>query len=128
MKFFVIIYNGFIWGLLVAIIAINSFWLDMRISVGLIIPIAILISVIAGLLAKKQVIISRGFTLVNFILCFMLAFLVLGGKRLTVVPASIIRESIRMTSIGFPVINQVLILFFSLGLILIWIWRPTSKH
>ncbi|MDF9409997.1 hypothetical protein L7E55_16870 [Pelotomaculum isophthalicicum JI] len=128
MKLFVLIYNGFIWGLLAAIIAINSLWLDMRISVGLIIPLVILISIIAGLLTRKQVIIKRSFTLANFILCFILAFLVLGSKRLTVVPASIIRESIKMTKIRFSVIDLILIISLALGLILIWIWRPTSKN
>jgi len=127
MKYFVIIYNGFIWGLLAAVMAVNSLWLDMRINLGLIIPLVILISIIAGLTAGKQVVIKRNFTLANLILCFMLTFLVLGGERLAVVPASIIREGIKITSIGFPVINLALILSLALGLILICMWRPKNR-
>lgn len=128
MKFFILIYNGFIWGLLAAVMATRSLWLDMRISIGLIIPTIILFTIIVGLIAKNRLIITLKFTLVNLILCFILTFLVLGTKRLAVVPASIIRESIKMTSISFSVVNWVLLISLALGLIVIWLWRPVSKY
>ncbi len=128
MRYFVLIYNGFIWGLLVAVMATNNFWLDMRISDGLIIPVVILIAIIIGLITKNKLIMTARFTLVNFILCFILAFSVLGTKRLAVVPASIMRETIKMTSISFSVINWVLIISLILSLIVIWVWRPKSKY
>ena len=127
MKFVVLIYNGLIWGMLVAVMATRNLWLDMRIEVGLIIPTVILISIIGGLIAGNKLIKSPGFALANLILCFILTFLVLGTKRLAVVPASIIRETIYMTSLGFSVINWGLIMALILGLIVIWIWRPHSS-
>lgn len=127
MKFFILIYNGFIWGLLAAVLITRNLWLDMRISVGLIIPTIMLITIIGGLIAGNKLIKTSGFTLVNLIICFILIFLVLGAKRLAVVPASIIRETINMTSISFSVINWVLLISLALGLIVIWIRRPRSK-
>lgn len=128
MKFFILIYNGFIWGLLVAVMATRSLWLDMRISIGMIIPTIILFTIIVGLIAKNRLIITLKFTLVNLILCFVLTFLILGTKRLAVVPASIIRESIKMTSMSFSIVNWVLLISLALGLIVIWVWRPMSKY
>lgn len=127
MKFFILIYNGFIWGLLAAVMITRSQWIDMRISVGLIIPTVILISVIVALIAKNKLIITSKFTFANIIVCFIVAFLVLGTKRLAVVPASIIRETINMTSISFSVINWGILICLALGLIAIWLWRPKSN-
>jgi len=124
MKFFILIYNGFIWGLLAAVLITRSQWIDMRISVGLIIPAVLLITIIGALIARKKLIITAKFTLANVIGCFVLTFLVLGTKRMAVVPASIIRETINMTSISFSVINWVLLTGLALGLITIWMRRP----
>lgn len=128
MKIFYFIFNGLIWGLLVAVMANNNFWLDMRIKVGLIIPSVISITVIGGLIAKNRLITSPVFTLVNFFICFIITFLLLGTKRLAVVPASIIRETIHMTSLSFSVINWILIITLALGLITIWFWRSIGKN
>ena len=123
MRLFTLIYNSLIWGLLVAVMATNSLWLDMRIQVGLIIPSVMFISVMLGLITKNKLIGTAGFTSVNLSLCFILTFLVLGTQRLAVLPASIIRETLTMTSLSFSVINWGLISSLTLGLIVIW----TSK-
>ena len=128
MRYFAWIYNGFVWGLLAAIIAFNNQWLEMRVNIGYLIPAVMLIAMIAVLTVKKQVIITAKFTALNLLLCFLLIYGILGTKRLTVVPAAIIRESIKMTDIGFPAINLVLILCLMLGFITILIWRPNTEH
>lgn len=126
MRYFILLYNSLLWGLLVAVMTTNSLWLDMRIKVGLIIPAVVLISMSVALFVQIRLIRTPRFALLNLILCFIVTYLVLGAKRLVVLPASIIRETINMTGISFSVINWGLIIFLILGLIIIWICRP--KH
>jgi hypothetical protein len=127
MRYFALIYNGFIWGLLTAVIAFNNQWLEMRINIGYIIPVVMSIVMIAGLTFKKPVIMAARFTLLNLVSCFLISYLILGSKRLTVVPAAIIREAIQKTDITFPAINMALISCLMLGLIAILIWRPKNN-
>lgn len=128
MRYFSLIYNGFIWGLLAAIIAFNNQWLEMRINIGYIIPVVMLIVMIAVLMYKKPVIMTPRFSLLNLASCFLICYLILGSKRLTVVPAAIIREALKMTDIAFPTINMVLIACLMLGLITIFIWKPKNNN
>ena len=128
MRYFILVYNGLLWGMLAAVLATRSFWLDMRINAGLIIPVVILITVIAGLLAKNKLRMTPEFTLVNFVLCLILVFFALGMKRLAVIPASIIRESINMSSLSFSFINWVLIISLTLGLVIILTSKAKSKE
>lgn len=128
MRLFSLIYNGFVWGLLVAVVAINSQWLDMRFSVGLLIPVVVVLAVIAGLIWKKPLNLSVRFTTVNLLISLSLAFLVLGAQRMTVVPAAIIREAVKITDVGFPTINLVLIVCLIIGLAAIGIWKPGKKY
>ena len=127
MRYFILVYNGLLCGMLAAVLATRSFWLDMRINAGLIIPVVILITVIAGLLAKNKLRMTPEFTLVNFVLCLILVFFALGMKRLAVIPASIIRESINMSSLSFSFINWVLIISLTLGLVIILTSKAKSK-
>ena len=127
MRYFILVYNGLLWGLLAAVLATRSLWLDMRINAGLIIPVVILMTIIAGLIANNKLRITPEFTLVNLVFCFTLIFFVLGIKRLAVIPASIIRESINMSGLSFSFINWVLIIFLTLGLIIILTGRTKSK-
>ena len=87
MKIFSLLYNSFIWGLLTAIIAFQNEWLEMRISVGLIVPIVMILVASVVLISKKPVNLSGKFTSANLLASLLLAFLVLGSKRLLVVPA-----------------------------------------
>jgi hypothetical protein len=128
MRFFILTYNGLIWGLLAAVMVTRNLWLDMRINVGLIIPLVILITIIVGFIAKNKLGTASGFTLVNLISCFILTYLVLGTIRLAVVPASIIRETIKMTGLSFSVINWFLIIVLALGLMIIWVGERKSKY
>jgi len=128
MRYFILIYNGFVWGLLTAIIAFNNQWLEMRINIGYLIPAVMLVVLIAVLTSKKTVIITGKFTAVNLFLCFILTYGVLGTKRLTVVPAAIIREAIKMTDVKFAAVNLFLVLCLTLGLITILLCRPKGEH
>ncbi|MCB8816673.1 hypothetical protein [Desulfosporosinus shakirovi] len=128
MRLFALIYNTFVWGLLTAIIAFNNQWLEMRINIGYIIPVIMFILITAVLIYKKPVIMTVRFTLLNLMSCFLLVYFIIGSKRLTVVPAAIIREAINKTDITFPAINMFLILCLGLGLIVIWLWKPKSSQ
>ena len=128
MQVFTLIYNSFIWGLLAAVLITRSHWLDMRVSVGPIIPAVIVIAVIAGLITKSKLVTTFRFTIVNLVSCSILVFLALGTQRLAVVPASILRETIQATSVSFSTINPALLICLALGLIAIWLGKPVRKH
>ncbi|MEN6327738.1 MAG: hypothetical protein ABFD18_16235 [Syntrophomonas sp.] len=127
MRIFSLLYNGFIWGLLAAIIAFQNEWLEMRISIGLIIPIVMLLVIVAGLISQKLSGISAGTTSINLLASLLIAFLILGGKRLAVVPAAMIRELIRRPDIGFSSVNLALILCLAVGLVVIGSWELRNK-
>lgn len=126
MRIFALLYNGFIWGLLVAIIAFQNEWLEMRISVGLIIPAIMLLVVAIALITKKRFEMPAGFTTVNLLVSLLAAFLILGSKRLGVVPAAMIREAVHRPDIGFPSINLFLMLGLITGLTVIWLRKPRN--
>jgi len=74
MRIFSLLYNGFIWGLLVAIIAFQNEWLEMRISIGLIIPAIMLLVVAIALITKKRFEMPAGFTTLNLLVSLLAAF------------------------------------------------------
>ncbi len=127
MRIFSLLYNGFIWGMLIAIMAFQNEWLEMRVNIGLIIPAVMFLVTAVVLLMKKPLNLSGRFTAVNLFVGVWAAFLILGSKRLLVVPAAMIREAIKMTDLGFSTINLVLIIGLIAGLTAIWVGKPTNQ-
>ena len=127
MRIFSLLYNGFIWGMLIAIMAFQNEWLEMRVNIGLIIPAVMFLVTAVVSLIKKPLNLSGRFTAVNLFVGVWAAFLILGSKRLLVVPAAMLREAIKMTDIGFSTINLVLIIGLIAGLTAIWAGKPTNQ-
>lgn len=122
MRVLKLLYNGFIWGLLAAVLAFQNTWLEMRINIGYIIPMLMALVLIAGLLIGEA---RRGYKLIggidfkfsaaNLLLCSTAALLILGVQRLAIVPAAIVREGIRATGISFTVINIIITAVLLIG-------------
>ncbi len=124
MKYISIIYNSFLWSMVIAITSFKSEWLEMRVNIGYIFfATFILISVILSTIPRrKQLKLTAVFTTVNLFICTVYAMILYGFQRVKVVPASIIREGIHINKIPFLVINWVLFIIITLGLVLIIIF------
>jgi len=123
MKVYRLIYNSFIWGMLVSILAFQNTWLEMRMNIGIIIPIFMALFLAVGILlekaGKEQLLsLSKEFTIINVLACTGMSLLVLGFQRIKVVPASIVREGLKLTNISFDTMNIVLLILVFGGVIL----------
>ncbi|MCB2313525.1 hypothetical protein LGL55_20955 [Clostridium tagluense] len=129
MKYLNIIYNSFLWALVIAITSFKSEWLEMRINIGYIFFVTfIFLSVILSLIPRrKQLKLSGVFTTANLFICTIYAMALYGFQRLKTVPASIIREGIHINKIQFSVINLVLLIIIILGLVLIIIFDKSKQ-
>lgn len=113
MKYFPILYNSFLWALVVSITCFKSEWLEMRVNIGLILFALwlVLFTGISLLSRKKTAKLGFTFSAINLVVCSIYGLLLYGIRRLAVVPASIIREGLHITKISFSSINIVLCIF-----------------
>ena len=129
MKYFNIIYNSFLWALIIALTSFKSEWLEMRVNIGYIffgsfIALSLILSLI---LRKKQLKLSDVFNTGNLFICTTYAMILYGFQRLKIVPASIIREGIHRNKIPFITINWVLFVIIVLGFVLIIIFNKSKQ-
>jgi hypothetical protein len=120
MKTFQIIYNSLIWGLIVAILAFQSVWLEMRMNIGIFVPIVAIIAIIVLAMMKKGQLLTFKFSLVNLLVGLIVSVFTLGFRRIMVVPASIVREGLGITQVSFSNMNIILMIILIGGLILIY--------
>ncbi len=121
MKMFRLLYNSFIWGMFISILAFQNEWLEMRINIGMFIPIVMALCLIVGTLLKKMgkehlLQLNLIATIINVLACSIISLAVLGIERMQVVPASIVREGMKVTNISFDSINIILLLLLIVGL------------
>ena len=131
-KVFRLLYNSFILGIFISILAFQSEWLEMRVNIGIFIPIVMLLCfAIGGLLEKlgKDHImeLSLRTTIINLLLCIFISLGILGLERIQVVPASILREGMKVTDISFDSINVALLLLLVGGLVLCFFEKDGVK-
>ncbi|WP_202709401.1 hypothetical protein [Sporosalibacterium faouarense] len=125
MKYFNILYNSFLWGIIFSVLAFQNKWLEMRINIGIIIPITIIIAFIVFILFEKinrfniDEILSFKFAFINTILMIVFTIIIIGIERTKILPAAIIRELLGMTKVSFSRINMVIISIIILGLVII---------
>lgn len=129
MKYLNIIYNSFLWALVIAITSFKSEWLEMRVNIGYIFFVAFtLLSVILSCIPRrKQLKLSGVFTTANLFLCTIYAMLLYGFQRLKSVPASIIREGIHINKTPFSIINWVFLIIIILGFLLIIVFNKSKQ-
>ncbi len=130
-KKFFIFYNSVILAFVLSFIGFKNVWLEMRVNIGMLVPIfTLILCVLFYLFSKNKNIITnknKVMTLFNLLFCSVSSFLILGGKSLKVVPASIIREGFGITHVKFAYINNALIVLLVIGLIIIMIKKVDSK-
>lgn len=123
MKTFSLLYNSFLWGLVISTVAFQNEWLEMRMNIGILIFAVMLLTLIFWSILKR----TKGnildfktkWSVINVLLCTALMFCLLGFERITIVPASIIREVIKKSDISFNIINIILLTILIAGLAII---------
>ena len=129
MKYLNIIYNSFLWSMVIAITSFKSEWLEMRVNIGYIFfGTLILLSAILNLISRRKGLKLSGIlTTANLLLCIIYSMTLYGFQRLKVVPASIIREGIHQNKIPFSRINWILLIILILGLVIIIIFDKSKQ-
>lgn len=121
MKYFIGIYNSFLWAMVVALTCFKSQWFEMRVNIGYVffISFIILSCIFINTMKWYKVKTNKMFTIINIVVSFVYSILLYGMDRLKVVPASIVREGIHLNKIPFSTINIVLSTIIILGLAII---------
>lgn len=132
MKVFRLLYNSFIWGIFISILAFQSEWLEMRVNIGIFIPLVMLLCLAIGMLLKKMgknhiIEFSLKTTTINVLLCVFISLGILGVERIQVVPASIVREGMKVTNISFDSVNIILLLLLVGGFVLCYFEKDGVK-
>ncbi|MDT2641122.1 hypothetical protein P7D31_13545 [Enterococcus dongliensis] len=112
-----ILYNSFWWAMTLALICFSNEWLQMRINTGWIFfgSWLLLVLLLTRFMTRHLYLISGQFAFFNAVGCFALSIFVIGWQRLSIVPASLIREGLHQTTLPFSVINQVLSIWLVVG-------------
>ncbi len=123
MRYITLLYNSFLWALVISITAFTSEWLEMRVNIGTVLfGIWLLLFIILSFIFRKKTFKNSFiFTLVNLVICFIYGVILYGIERIGIVPASIIREGLHMTSIKFSSVNIALCTILLVGLVVIFI-------
>jgi len=132
MKMFRLLYNSFIWGIFISILAFQSEWLEMRVNIGIFIPLVMLLCLAIRMLLKKMgknhiMELSLKTTIINVLLCVVISLGILGVERMQVVPASIVREGMKVTNVSFDSVNIILLLLLVGGLVLCFFEKDGVK-
>ena len=126
MKYFVVLYNTFLWAMLISFIMFKNVWLEMRVNIGLCFFIiwALLFIIFTIISYKKNIFRKYSiFSLINLILCFVITLIILSPSSIAYTPSSIIRDGLyarkllklNTINIGLSVfmISGILIMFLS---------------
>ena len=123
-KIFYLFYLSALAGLFLAILSFQSFWLEMRVNIGLLIPVyaAVVFVALAYVLRREQRLRVRHkwFALGSLLATSAASLLILGFTRLKVVPAAIVREGLSLVHTPYSYLNVALGAFFLAGLLIIF--------
>lgn len=127
MKTFTVLYNSFLWSLLIAFIMFKNVWLEMRINVG---TVLLILWILFFIIFYKIYFIKNiiKFSIINLIISIIISLIILKPNGLITVPSSIIREGLHLTSaLSLNSINIVLIIFIIGGILLIGIFSKLKR-
>jgi hypothetical protein len=122
-----VFYSSVIIALFLACLSFKSVWLEMRVNIGLLVPVYAAVVFTAIWFALKGHARIKGkhklLAVGNLIATGMASIMVLGPESIKVVPAAIIREGLGLIHTRFLYINLALCAFIVAGLILILVQR-----
>lgn len=106
---------GFLVSFLFVLLLSQSVWLEMRIHVGKLIPWLVFLFIVLGLRKNVNagffaVLLLQGILLSTFLVVYQFQW-----SALTVIPATLMREGIYLTSLSLRKANAVLVLILAVG-------------
>ncbi|WP_304332698.1 hypothetical protein [Brachyspira innocens] len=131
MKYFIILYNTFLWAMIIAFIMFKNVWLEMRVNVGLCFFIIWALFFIVFLFVRSKKNIFKNFKIfssINLILFLIVTLIILSPKSAAYIPASIIRDGLYAAKLlNLNTINIILLVFIFGGLIFIYSKKVIDK-
>nr|AGS53096.1 hypothetical protein [uncultured bacterium contig00036] len=125
-------YNSVVIALLLAFISFRSFWLEMRVNIGMLIPVYAAIVFVIFFFVSKNMRNFGGrykmFTAINLLVSGIASTLILGAQSMGVVPAAIIREGLKITHTKILYINIALGMFLACGLLIILMQKACNEN
>lgn len=130
MKYLAAFYNSALWAMLIALMSFRNEWLEMRANIGLIFIALWVLLFAAGIFIAAR---TRRFptvllTAVTLVATSATALLVYGPKRLMVVPAALIRESLGMPRLSFSTVNGSIAAFLLIGAVILLAGSLRTAH
>lgn len=119
MKFFIVLYNTFLWSSLVAFIMFKNVWIEMRINIG---TVLFILWILFFIIFFKIYFIKNifKFSVINLIISIIVSLIILKPYGLVSIPSSIIREGLYLTDLlSLKTVNIFLIIFIICGILLI---------
>ena len=132
MKYFVVLYNTFLWAMLIAFMMFKNVWLEMRVNIGLcFFVIWALLFIIFSFVNNKKHIFKKYliFSLINLVLCFILTLIILSPSAIAYTPSSIVRDGLFIfRSLKLNLINIILSIFIIAGILIIYVLSLIKKR
>jgi len=126
-KTFYVLYNSVVIALFCACLSFKNVWLEMRVNIGLLVPVyaAVVFAALWFALKGHARIGGRHKLLAvgNLLAAGTASLVILGFESIKVVPAAIIREGLNIVHVKFLYINLALCAFLVVGLIIILVQR-----
>ena len=116
MKIIFSLINSMTFALGISMYLFNWMWLQMRVNVGYIFIILFLLFFIIYMFLSKKFTdrMKVMYSILLFIVLFIMAVAILGFDKVIVIAPAIIRNGIRLTRIPFHILNTFLIIYYAL--------------
>lgn len=128
MRVFTGIYNCLLWSLLIATFCFNDSWLQMRVNIGYVFVACWIVLTLVFLFVTRHT--NRWHrlqTVINVVVCFLLALVIEGTSNLAVIPASFIREGLHTEATPFSTVDLILGIVLVAGLV-VCLFDSAKRH
>ena len=115
MKILRLAFIGLLAGFILSILAGRSVWLEMRVNTGLLLPLAAVITIIAGTFSTRQVPAMAAIGMEIFLVCLLLLVYGCDPQALLIIPASSFKEGFFLSAFDVRTLNGILAAVFLVG-------------
>ncbi len=115
MKILRLAFIGLLAGFILSILADRSVWLEMRVNTGLLLPLAAVLTIIAGAFSTRQVPAIAAIGMEIFLVCLLLLGYGCDPDALLIVPASTFKEGFFLSAFDVRTLNVILAAVFLVG-------------
>ncbi len=128
MKILRLTFIGLLAGFILSILAGRSIWLEMRVNTGLLLPLAAVITIIAGTFSTRQVPTLAAIGMEIFLVCLLLFVYGWDPDALLIIPASTFKEGFFLSAFDVRTLNSILAAVFLAGNAVLFNPPESSRH